>query len=921
MCPCTPRPALVLSAAFFTALVCGAPAAAGQNRAELERERELDLASRVSELRSDRRYEAARAAADSLLQMRKQMLRRLRIDPRGHPWVADGYATLAGIYDDLRDYARADSLYRDELKQAEEALGPADVEVIQRSFRLVFRYRDQGRHALADSLYAMVMGRAEQAFGSTSPEVIASYREQYQNGPLWAGRSEDDRQSDLFEQLVAGGHRDVALALGDSIVVRRREELERPVEEQMPDALRGLPQDGVDVKTYRQAIVVARQIRLIESLSSLASLYEEEGLRARADSLRLEAAALSGRMAVPASPPEIAAFLDSLPARVAAIEDSVARSTVGRRTAPVPDDRTARPAPTDRVEAVVQLLRSEAEEQERVMEGMHEHSPESESLVLPLWRAYAYSAVDLNVRSAPRRTDVADLALTLVLRYKGSDQDRAAALWRRFQNTPRERRDPLLDSLAVLRAELSALFSQPATLGDSVQRRAAFARLDVRHTALEQQLGSDRRYAAPAGEQPVTRERVQAAIPADGALVELVWYDPLQGIYIERPGDRPRYAAYVLKHEGVPEVVDLGEAASLDSLVQSFSAALADRSSQNARALGRALDERILEPLRPRLGDKSHLLISPDGALSLVPFAPLVGPDGRYLVERYSVTYLTSGRDLLLPAFAPATDPAVPLIIANPDFSRARPGVAGGGVADSAAAGRRGRASPDLGSMTWAPLPTTAREGEAVAEMLPNARLVTGADATEALVMGTSSPRILHLATHGFFVPDPTRDTIQSSTHTFPWDVPRVLGVGTMLRSGLAMAGANARDGGQGQDGILTALEISGLDLRGTELVVLSACETGLGDVRVGEGVYGLRRALALSGARTQVMSLWRVDDTATQDQMLEYYGRLRQGEGRGEALRRVQLGMLATPHRAHPYYWAAFVVIGDWTPLQHPFP
>jgi CHAT domain-containing protein len=108
--------------------------------------------------------------------------------------------------------------------------------------------------------------------------------------------------------------------------------------------------------------------------------------------------------------------------------------------------------------------------------------------------------------------------------------------------------------------------------------------------------------------------------------------------------------------------------------------------------------------------------------------------------------------------------------------------------------------------------------------------------------------------------------------------------------------------------------------LQGTELVVLSACETGLGDIENGEGVYGLRRALVLAGAQTQVTSLWKVSDDATRRLMVDYYQRLQQGEGRSAALQSAQQAMLATPERAHPYYWASFIVIGDWTPLNKPF-
>lgn len=137
-----------------------------------------------------------------------------------------------------------------------------------------------------------------------------------------------------------------------------------------------------------------------------------------------------------------------------------------------------------------------------------------------------------------------------------------------------------------------------------------------------------------------------------------------------------------------------------------------------------------------------------------------------------------------------------------------------------------------------------------------------------------------------------------------------------LLRSGLALAGANQRRSGQ-EDGILTALEAAGLDLWGTKLVVLSACETGVGAIQKEEGVYGLRRALVMAGAESQVMSLWKVADEATRDLMIAYYKRLVTGQGRAEALRQVQLEMLRSETRTHPFYWASFIPSGAWEPIE----
>jgi CHAT domain-containing protein len=151
------------------------------------------------------------------------------------------------------------------------------------------------------------------------------------------------------------------------------------------------------------------------------------------------------------------------------------------------------------------------------------------------------------------------------------------------------------------------------------------------------------------------------------------------------------------------------------------------------------------------------------------------------------------------------------------------------------------------------------------------------------------------VATHGFFLSDQQVASAALRPVSFSAETPPLpLGENPLLRSGLALAGANARRSGESDDGILTAAEAAQLDLRGTQLVVLSACETGLGQVQQGEGVYGLRRALVLAGAQAQLVSLWKVADGQTQALMVDYYQHLLKGEGRSAALREAQKAMIA---------------------------
>ena len=137
-----------------------------------------------------------------------------------------------------------------------------------------------------------------------------------------------------------------------------------------------------------------------------------------------------------------------------------------------------------------------------------------------------------------------------------------------------------------------------------------------------------------------------------------------------------------------------------------------------------------------------------------------------------------------------------------------------------------------------------------------------------------------------------------------------------LLRSGLAFAGANTRGANGGDDGILTALEAASLDLWGTRMAVMSACETGVGETRRGDGVYGLRRALVVAGAESQVMSLWQVSDDGTRALMTDFYKNLKAGVARSAALRQVQLQMLRSGTRKHPYYWASFILSGADGPI-----
>jgi CHAT domain-containing protein len=414
---------------------------------------------------------------------------------------------------------------------------------------------------------------------------------------------------------------------------------------------------------------------------------------------------------------------------------------------------------------------------------------------------------------------------------------------------------------------------------------------------------------------PVTFEAVQAAIPASAALIEFAAYRPFDPAVdmVAAAFGKLRYAAYVVHRAGPPRGVDLGDAATIDKAVEALRSALGDPARTDVRQLSRALEDAVMRPLRGLVGDSTHLLISPDGALNLVPFEALLDERGRYLVQRYRCTYLTSGRDLLRMQVARESQHG-PLIVANPAFGEPAastapiPGPTGG----TGGQRRSVTSARDLSEVYFAPIAGTAREARAIGLLFPDATVLARERATESSLRQFGAPRLLHIATHGFFLqyagvaPKPGAPESGGGPGRDP-----------LLRAGLALARANVRGGTEPDDGVLTALEASRLNLWGTRLVALSACDTGVGEVRNGDGVYGLRRAFVLAGAESLLMSLWPVSDSWTERQMRSYYRNLKLGKGRGESLRLVQLGMLSGNPRLHPFYWANFIHAGDWAPLE----
>ncbi len=532
--------------------------------------------------------------------------------------------------------------------------------------------------------------------------------------------------------------------------------------------------------------------------------------------------------------------------------------------------------------------------------------------------------VSLNLQRAPDSPEASSLAALVLLQRKGrvldAMTDSLGALQRR--SDPGDR---------VLLEELETTTEQTARLSlDGPQKmspdeyRERLKKLEEQKDDLEREI-SRHNLEFRAQSQPVSLESVQAAIPAKAALLEYFAYRPFdpKATTSDTTYGNERFAVYVMRNHGVPRGIDLGDAKAIQTALSRFREALRDPLKMNVRDASRALDEKIMEPVRGLLAETTQLLISPDGDFNLIPFEALLDEQGRFLLQRYSFGYLTTGRDLLRMQVARASK-GHPLVLADPFFgepestqavnTREQLPRSNGSTRRSITTGA------DLSSVYFAPLSGTSREARAIQTLFPDAQVLTGTQATKNALQQMVVPRILHIATHGFFLEAADAGSKPAAGGPTPQGT-RGMRAGTkaenpLLRSGLALAGANLKKSG-GDDGILTALEASNLNLWGTKLVTLSACDTGVGEVKNGEGVYGLRRAFFLAGAESLVMSLWPVSDYVTRELMTEYYAGLKKGLGRGEALRQAQLAMLKRKGRQHPFYWASFIQSGEWANLD----
>ncbi|MES2355551.1 MAG: CHAT domain-containing tetratricopeptide repeat protein [Pseudomonadota bacterium] len=832
-----------------------------------------------------------------------------------HPDVAQSLNNLAWLYQAKGDYANAEPLYQRSLAIWETALGPTHPDVATSLNNLAWLYQVKGDYASAEPLYRRSLAIREKAFGPTHPAVAQSL-----NNLAWLYQAKGDyasaerlyqRSLAIWEEALGPAHPDVAQLLNNLALLyqakgdytsaeplyRRslaiREKALGPAHPDVAQSLHNLAwlyQGKGDYASaeplYRRSLANVEQALgpmhsdVAYALNNLAGLYRAQGDHAIAEPL-YQRSLVIWEQALGPTHPQVAVALNNL--------------------------AVASWAKQDIQKALAFLTRATEIEEHNLILNLATGSEAQKQAYVATLTGRMDTVISLSLHSAVTDPAATRLATITALRRKGRVLDAVTESMMTLHRHLAPEDQAVLDQLIGVRTQLASLVFAGSDKMGAEQYRLRIDSLTETQDVLEAKLSANSAVFSNQA-QSVTIEQVQHSLPGNAVLVEWIRYrpfDPQKFTY-----DSPRYAAYVLQATGDPAWVDLGPAASIDKMVTDFLITLKVINGDSAENLqdrlpatekfARQLDEQLMRPLRQYIGNASLVLLSPDSTLNLVPFGALRDENDHYLLERYTFSYVTSGRDLLrLQTRQPSQQKG--LLVAAPDFDGTKHPIT------TLTANANNRRSMDYSLTSWEPLPGTLEEARAIGQIFPDMEIITGANATESALKQVHGPRILHTATHGFFLPDLPANEKASNIS---------IAENSLLRSGLVLTGAN-KPSSDNDDGILTALEAAGLDLWGTQLVVLSACETALGKVLNGEGIYGLRRAFVIAGAESQLMSLWSVSDEATRDLMVEYYQRLKQGEGRASALRQAQLKLLHDKQSGHPFFWAGFISAGAWDALS----
>ncbi len=843
---------------------------------------------------------------------------------------------LAFLYQLLMRFDDAEPLYERALRVSREVLGERHRITIGILHNLAVVYRSQGRLQAAKPLFEASLKLRSEGLGERDPETLTSMDALvniYLSLGLY-GTAEplSEKIFKLRQKMMGDRHPLTAISRGNLGMLYQRQGrydaaepllrqdlmiLREVLGERHPEALRSLnnlavlylEMDRLDAahRLFEVCLQLNREVRgnrhpaTIITLNNLASVYDKQGRDSEAEHLYREALKLSHEVFGPkhlhtiTSIHNLGSFYqsqkrhgDAEPLFTQALQ--LSRDTLGashHQTLISGLSLGSNLVALERRSEALQLLH----EMQRHLLSWHgtefytTRNAEARRNIATSHRYYQDAVLSLAAR-LPEDPRVQSLAASTVLRFKGLQAEEEAHLARIVRSGRNTKARRLAQDIGEIRAKLARAFYGGEAGDLDAMKRA----LEEKELALKQESQDYHQFLRV---RDANLSDLQRAIDPDEAVLEIHEYRQ-NDFEIGKITGEPRYLGILILHEGIV-IRDLGEII--------VNAPLDRRASQ-------ALQDKVFGPLAEILNGIRTLYLAPDGLLHSVPFSALRLSDDRFLVEAMDLRLIQTGRDLLRP---PTDRPVAGLLaLGGIDFDAPGRKQAGSATAKDPSA----PSAPfllsesqlqDLAQASFGKgftvLPATTEEVESIAALYRAHRrdepveVWSGSGAEESRLKSMDTPpRVLHLATHGFYWQP-----------TSPLDRP-------MLLSGITLAGANRALKNRGEDGILYAIEAQGLPLEGTELVVLSACETAQGQSAYGEGVYGLVRAFRTAGAAKVLVTLWPVDDQHASDFMQTFYRHhLNDQLDPAMALRATQLEFIGKDDEllSDPITWAPYVLIG----------
>ncbi|GAB4196200.1 MAG: CHAT domain-containing protein [Coleofasciculaceae cyanobacterium] len=909
-----------------------------------------------------------------------------------HPNVATSFNNLAVLYQLQGRYSQSEQMYVEALDMRKRHFGDEHPEVAESLHNLAAIYRYQGRYSEAEQIHIEALTIHKHLVGDEHPRVATSLHNLAYLHQLQGRYSEAEHiyveALAMRKHLLGNEHPEVAISLGDLASLYylqgRYSQAEKMYVEALAMRKRQLGDEHPDVAT---------------ALDNLALVYVAQGRYSQAEPMHIEALAIRKRL-LGDEHPDVATSLNNLALlyRLQRRYSQAERMNVEAlemwkhllgdehpHVAGVLNNLAILFISMARLTEALSSLLQAANIDDKTIRLVFAFSSERDRLAyLQSIRHNFDCFICITYNHFSDFLPAVQEAFDVVLKRKALTASALAAQNEALYSGRYPQLTEKFRQLSELSAQLVHLsFSVPQT-GDFTTYQKNLAQLQAQHNNLQKQLASQ----VPEiqlFEQPSNRQAVASALPPDSILVEFVHFDifdfdTVPGLVEAAPTRHPaHYVAFVLP-AGQPDavqMVDIGEAKPIDDLIGQLRSQASDN-TKGTLAWGKTahvpklpikpynpataiqLSQALFQPIHEVVRGYKHLILAPDGDLNLVPFQilPFDETSTHLLMDEYTISYLSVGREILRTQVQPTSPATLPLVIADPDFDWAGEQTSTRAEINNST---KYKFVNMLGGKSLSRAPGTRLLGKSVAKKLKDARLYLDTEALETRLTTSQCPSIMLIATHGLFSPNSKPELPIMQRNLLNMNrFSAAKAENPMMRSCLALAGANIWLAGatlppEAGKGFVFAQDIAGLDLWANELTVLSACDTARGDIKIGEGVFGLRRAFAVAGSKTLVMSLWQVPDKATALLMERLFDNLQRQMGRAEALQDAQnyirkitvkelwrsalgievlkelLGVNelsrltridcqeeATPLE-HPCYWGAWICQGDTKPLAKP--